>query len=151
MLKQQIEQDLKSAMLGGDKQKVSTLRIVKSAILYVEVAKGTRDKGLSDAEVIELLTKEAKKRQETAELYQKAGESERAATELNEKAIIDAYLPEQLSDNDLLKVVQGAITKSGANSMQQMGQVIGEVKKQVGASADGTRIARFVKEGLEEK
>lgn len=148
MLKQHIEQDLKNAMLGGDKQRVSTLRVVKSAILYAEVAKGKRATGLNDAEIIDILSKEAKKRQETAELYQKAGESDRAATELAEKAIIELYLPEQLSDAELERIVQEAIHSTHAESAQQMGQVIGEVKKQVGASADGGRIARFVKERL---
>jgi uncharacterized protein YqeY len=148
MLKQRIEQDLKIALLGGDKQRVSTLRILKSVILYAEVAKGSRDVGLSDPEIIDLLVKEAKKRQDTADLYQKAGEDERAAVELAEKAIIDIYLPAQLSDEELEHIVKEAIMRIGAKSVQQMGQVIGEVKKQVGGSADGGRVARFVKEGL---
>jgi uncharacterized protein YqeY len=148
MLKQRIEQDLKKAMLGGDKRSVSTLRVLKSAILYVEVAKGSRDVGLTDDEIVDVLSKEAKKRQDTAELYQKAGETSRAEEELSEKAIIEIYLPEQLSDDDLKRIVSEAIASTGAVSAQQMGQVIGRVKKQVGASADGTRIARFVKEGL---
>lgn len=148
MLKQQIEQDLKSAMLGGDKQRVSTLRVIKSVILYAEVAKGSRDIGLSDAEVIELLLKEAKKRQEAAGLYQKAGEAKRADIELAEKAIVESYLPKQLSDDELKKVVKEAFASSGATSIQQMGQVISQVKDQVGASADSARIARMVKEGL---
>jgi uncharacterized protein YqeY len=148
MLKQRIEQDLKNAMLGGDKQRVSTLRVVKSVILYAEVAKGSRDTGLSDNEVIELLSKEAKKRQETARIYQKAGENGRAEAELAEKKIIDAYLPEQLSDDDLKRIVQEVIKSTGAASPQDMGRVIGEVKNRVGSSADGSRIARLVKEGL---
>lgn len=148
MLKQRIEQDLKKAMLGGDKQRVSTLRLVKSAILYAEVAKGSRQNGLSDTEIIELLSKEAKQRQDTADIYQKTGEVDRAAAELAEKDIINAYLPEQLSDNVLKRVVRESIDSTGATSTQAMGQVIAEVKRQVGGSADGARIARFVKEGL---
>ena len=148
MLKQRIEQDLKDAMLGGDKQRVSTLRVIKSAILYVEVAKGIRDTGLGDDEVIELLSKEVKKRQETADLYKKAGEIKRSDVELSEKAIIEGYLPKQLSDDELKKVVRDAIASTGATSTQDMGKAIGEVKKRVGGSADGARIARFVKEGL---
>ncbi len=150
MLKERIEQDLKKAMLGGDKQRVSTLRVIKSAILYVEVAKGKREDGLSNEETIDLLSKEAKKRQETADLYFKAGEKERAEAELAEKAIIDGYLPEQLLDEDLKKIVQEAISSTGVTSVQQMGRVIGEVKKHAGNSADGGRIAKFVKEGLAE-
>jgi len=148
MLKKRIEQDLKDAMLGGDKQRVSTLRVVKSAILYAEVAKGSRELGLSDAEVVELLSKEAKRRQDAAELYQNAGETERARTELAEKEIIESYLPKQLSEAELEQIVQEVITDHGVTSLQEMGQIIGEVKKRVGGSADGARIARLVKEGL---
>ena len=148
MLKQRIEQDLKDAMLGGDKQRVSTLRILKSAILYVEVAKGIRGIGLDDSEIVELFSKEAKKRQDTAELYRKAGEADRATAEIAEKEIIEGYLPKQLSDVELRLIVQDAITASGAVSSQQMGQIISEVKKRVEGSEDGARIARLVKEGL---
>lgn len=148
MLKKRIEQDLKDAMLGGDKQRVSTLRVVKSAILYAEVAKGSRGVGLSDPEIIELLSKEAKRRQDTAELYQNAGETERARAELAEREIIESYLPKQLSEAELERIVQKVITERRAISLQEMGQIIGEVKKRVGGSADGARIARIVKEGL---
>jgi uncharacterized protein len=150
MLKQQIEQDLKTAMLGGDKLRVSTLRVVKSVILYAEVANGSRDTGLTDPEIIELLLKEAKKRQETAALYDGAGEASRAGAELAEKAIIDSYLPKQLSDEALRQIISEIIATSGATSIQQMGQVISKVKDRVGASADGSRIARMAKEGLVE-
>jgi uncharacterized protein YqeY len=148
MLKQRIEQDLKNAMLGGDKLRVSTLRIIKSTILYAEVAKGSRDVGLGDDEIVDLLFKEAKKRQEAAELYRKVGEDDRADAESAEKAIIEAYLPHQLSDDDLKQMVSKAIVGSGASSLKDMGRVIGEVKKQAGATAEGARIAHFVKEGL---
>lgn len=148
MLKQRIEQDLKKALLGGDKSRVSTLRVLKSAILNVEVAKGVREAGLNDEDIISILSKEAKKRQETAELYQKAGEIERAKAELAEKLIIEDYLPRQLSDEELKSIVEEVIVNTGASSLREMGEVIGEVKKRAGASADGGRIARLVKEGL---
>jgi uncharacterized protein YqeY len=148
MLKQRIEQDLKIAMLGGDKQRVSTLRVIKSAILYEEVAKGVREMGLKEEEIIAILAREAKKRQEAAEFYRKADEGARAEAELAEKSIIEAYLPEQLSDTDLRHIVDDAISAVGATSLQSIGQVISKVKQEVGGSADGARIARFVKEGL---
>jgi uncharacterized protein YqeY len=148
MLKDRIEQDLKKAMLGGDKQRVSTLRIVKSAILYSEVATGSRQSGLGDEKIVEVLCKESKKRQDTADLYTRAGESSRAEAELAEKAIIDTYLPEQLSDDELREMVVVAIRDTGAGSVQAMGQVIAEVKKKAGSSADGGRIARYAKELL---
>src|ERR671929_50955 len=97
-LKERIDQDLKQAMLAGDKTLVTTLRGLKSAILYAEVAKGSRDKGLSDEEVVEILTKEAKKRQESADMYSQGGSAEKAEAELTEKTVIEKYLPAQLSD-----------------------------------------------------
>jgi uncharacterized protein YqeY len=148
MLKQQIEQDLKTALLAGDKERALTLRSLKSAILYVEVAKGAREDGLPEDEMIAILSKEAKKRQESADLYTQGGREDRAATELAEKTIIEGYLPKQLSDVELQAIVDEAVNQAGAGGMQAMGQVIGVVKQKAGAAADGARIARLVKERL---
>ncbi len=147
-LKEQIDQDIKQAMLGGDKVLTTTLRGLKSAILYVEVAKNKRDEGLGDDEIIEVLSKEAKKRQESADLYVQGGNQEKAELELTEKTVIEKYLPAQLSEEDIQTVVDKVITETGAAGMQAMGQVIGAVKGQLGASADGSVIARLVKERL---
>ena len=147
-VKQQIDQDLKQAMLAGDKQLVMTLRGIKSAILYVEVAKGSREQGLSDAEVSELLTKEAKKRQDSIDMYKQGGRPEKAADEQAEKHVIEQYLPQQMSDEELKHVVQTVIEETGASSAQAMGQVIGAVKSKVNGQADGGRIAAMVKETL---
>jgi uncharacterized protein YqeY len=143
-LKVQIEQDLKAAMLGGDKVLVTVLRGLKSAILYEEVAKGLRDTGLDDRQIVALFQKEQKKRVESAELYAKGGAPERQQQEEYEAKVIAGYLPQQLGDDDLRKIVQEVIASVGAN----MGQVIGGVKAKVGASADGARIAKIVKEEL---
>ncbi|HEY8999392.1 MAG TPA: GatB/YqeY domain-containing protein [Candidatus Saccharimonadales bacterium] len=148
MIKQQIEQDLKTALLGGDKDRVMTLRGLKSAILYAEVAGGLREKGLPEDEVIALLAKEAKKRQESADLYTQGGSADRAAAELAEKEIIETYLPAKLSDEELKQIVEKAVTGTGAASIQQMGQVIAAVKKETQGAADGARIAQLVKERL---
>lgn len=147
-LKQRIDADLKSALLAGDKVLATTLRGIKSVILYAEVAKGSRDTGLAEAEIIELLMKESKKRQESADLYLQGGDAVRQQAELTEKAVIDAYLPAQMADAELLSIVQQAIATTGATTMQQMGQVIATVKQQAGAAADGARIAAAVKEQL---
>lgn len=143
-----IDADLKAAMLAGDKTLATTLRGLKSAILYEEVAKGVRDTGLEDDAVISLLSKEAKKRQESADLYTQGGNSEKAAAELAEKAVIEKYLPAQMSDEDLVKIIDEAIKSTGATTMQQMGQVIGAVKAKAGPGADGAKIAQLVKEKL---
>jgi uncharacterized protein YqeY len=148
MLKQRIEQDLKTAMLGGDKQTVATLRGLKSVILYAEVAKGVRDEGLGDEEITALLVKEAKKRQESADLYSKGGSTDRAEDELAEKTIIEEYLPKQLSDDELRKTIEVVVNSESQPSMQNIGQIIGKVKQETKGAADGARIAQFVKERL---
>src|SRR6266540_2697433 len=129
MLKQQIEQDLKQALLSGDKERALTLRSLKSVILYAEVAQGSRDEGLADDAIIVLFSKEAKKRQESADLYIRGGAEERAAKELAEKKIIEAYLPQQLSDDELRAIVAAVIAETDAQGMAAMGQVIGAVKQ----------------------
>lgn len=151
MLKQQIEQDLKQALLSGDKERALTLRSLKSVILYAEVAKGARDEGLPDDEIIALFTKEVKKRQESADFYVKGGAEDRAAKELAEKKIIETYLPEQLSEEVLSQLIDAAITETGAEGVSAMGTVIGIVKQKAGAAADGSRIAQLVKERLAQK
>lgn len=143
-----IDADLKTAMLAGDKTLATTLRGLKSVILYEEVAKGVRDTGLEDEAVITLLSKEAKKRQESADLYVKGGNNEKAQQELTEKTIIEKYLPAQMSEEELIGIIEAVIESTGASSMQQMGQVIGAVKSKTGASADGALIAKIVKEKL---
>jgi uncharacterized protein YqeY len=147
-LKQQIDQDLKQAMLAGNKTLVTTLRGLKGAILNVEIIEGSREQGLSDEKITALLAKEAKKRQESADLYVQGGSQERADAELTEKKVIEAYLPAQLSEEDIKKLVDEAVAQTGATTPQQMGQVIGVVKQKAGASADGGVIARLVKERL---
>lgn len=148
-LKEQIDQDLKQAMLAGDKPLVMTLRSLKGAILNVEVAEGSRETGLPDERIMDLLVKEAKKRQESANLYKQGGSEERAAVELAEKAVIERYLPARLEEAEIASMVDEIIASTGASGMQAMGQVIGAVKQKAGASADGAIVARIVKEKLQ--
>lgn len=147
-IKQQLDQDLKTAMLAGDKVLVTTLRGLKAAILNAEVAENARDAGLAEDKVISLLQKEAKRRQESADLFAQGGNSEKAEAELKEKAVIEAYLPAQMSEAELSTLIDAVIAQTGASGMQMMGQVIGAVKAKAGASADGGTIARLVKEKL---
>lgn len=144
-IKEQLDADLKAALLGGDKPLAMTLRGLKAAILNVEVAKGVREKGLPDAEIIDLFSKEAKKRQESADMYIQGNRQESADAELLEKRLIEQYLPAQLSDEELNKVVDKVSEELGGLSQQQMGQAIGKIKTIVGASVDGGRIAAAVK------
>lgn len=139
---------LKQALLQRDSETATTLRGLKSVILNAEVAAGKRDTGLDNDEVVALLQKEAKKRQEAAAIYADAGDEARAAKELSEKDIIAQFLPEQLDDTAVVQLVEDAIAELGASTMQDMGKVIGAVKAKAGAAADGGVIARIVKEKL---
>lgn len=148
-LKDRIEQDLKTAMLSGNKALVNTLKNIKSAILYEEVALGLRDKGLDDKTVINVLVKETKKRQESADLYRQGGNEEKAQAELAEKQVLETYLPEQLSEAELIKVIDAVLSELKVNSASAMGQVISEVRARTSGQADGAIIARLVKEKLQ--
>ena len=146
MIETQLEQDIKTAMLAGDKVRVMTLRTLKSVFLSTKVAANTRDSVLPDAEVITILSKEAKKRQESADLYKQGGNEIKAADELAEKAVIETYLPIQLSEAELTAIVAEAVAQAGENAA--MGPIIGQVKAKTNGAADGAMIARLVKEKL---
>ena len=133
-------------MLAGDKTTVEVLRGLKSAVLYAEVAKGARDSGLPEAEVLAILSKESKKRQESADLYVQGGNQERANAELHEKAIIDQYLPRQLSEAEISHLIDEVIADNGAISKETMGATIAAVKQKSAGAADGAVVARLVRE-----
>jgi uncharacterized protein len=147
-MQQQIEEDLKQALLSGDKAKTETLRNVKSALLNEAISQGARETGLSDVQIQKILARESKKRQEAADLYTQGGAADRAAAELAEKVIIDAYLPEQLGEVAIAKLVDEEISKAGSPTIQDMGRIIGAVRAQAGGTADGALIAKLVKEKL---
>ena len=149
MLEQTIEQDLKTALLAGDGVRVTTLRGLKAVLLNVKVATNKRDTGLSDDEVLAQVSKQAKQRQESADMYVQGGDQGRADKELAEKAILEAYLPVQLSETEISTLVDEVIAETGATGQRAMGQVIGQVKQRTGATADGSVIARLVKEKLQ--
>jgi hypothetical protein len=147
-LKEQIDKDLKIAMLGGDKTTVDTLRGLKSVILYDEVAKGRKTEGLANNEIISLLQKEAKKRQESVDLYVTGGNEDRAKQELLEKGIIEKYLPKALSEADMNALVDTILEKFDNPDISKMGQIIALAKERSGGSADGATLAAIVKTRL---
>jgi uncharacterized protein YqeY len=147
-MQEQIDKDLKQALLSGDKAKAETLRGLKSALLNEVIAQGARDSGLSDEQIQKILAKESKKRQEAADLYKQGGAQERAGKELAEKVIIDAYLPEQMSEDEIAKIVDEEAAKAGDATMQDMGRIIGAVRARAGGQADGALIAKLVKDKL---
>ena len=146
MIETQLEQDIKTAMLAGDKDRVLTLKTVKSVLLSAKVAGGTRDSVLPDSEVIALLGREAKKRQESAELYKQGGNNAKAEAELSEKSIIETYLPAQLSEAEISAIIDSVMAVMGDNA--NIGPVIGQVKAKTNGAADGALIAKLVKEKL---
>jgi len=147
-MQEKINQDLKIAMLGGDKAKTEVLRGLKSAILNEVISSGARENGLNDEQIQKVLAREAKKRTEAAELYKKAGATDRVEAELSEKKIIEAYLPEQLSEADISAAVTAEISHLDNPAPADMGKIIGAVKAKLGTQADGATIARLVKERL---
>jgi len=147
-LKGRIAADLKAAMLSRNELTTTTLRGIKAAILNEEVAKGLRETGLEDAAIEQIIAKESKKRDEAAEMFERGGNQASADKERAEKEIISVYLPTQLSEDELSKLIDTVIETMQPDGMKDIGKVIGTVKVQVGNSADGAMIARLVKQSL---
>jgi uncharacterized protein YqeY len=149
MLEDKLEQDIKQALLARDSTTATTLRGLKATLLNIKVATGKRETGLNDDEVVEAFFKEAKKRQESADLYMQGGNEERASAELKEKSLIETYLPEKMNENELIVIIDQIISQTGVTSLSGMGQVIRQAKIKAGAGADGALIANLVKERLQ--
>ncbi len=147
-LKSQIENDLKAALLGGDRFRTDVLRGLKAVVLNEEVSQGKRDEGLRDAVIEQLIAREVKKRLDSVQQYTDAGRPELAEAEQAEAKVLEEYLPEQLSEADVQKVIDETIAALGVSGPQAMGQVIGGVKAKLGNTADGSTIARLVKAAL---
>jgi hypothetical protein len=136
----QIQDDIKAAMRAGEKQRTAALRMIASAVQ--SAAKDGKD------DPITVLQRERKKRLEAADAFAKAERDEQAEAERMEAGLIDAYLPEQISDEDLVAVVDEAIAASGAASMREMGRVMGIAMPKVKGRADGNRVGAVVREKL---
>ncbi len=147
-LKQRIQDDLKAALLSGDRFVAETLRGLKAAILNEEVAQNKRDEGLDDATIELIIAKEVKKRNEAATLYDQNMRQDSAEDERREAKTLVAYLPEQLNDAEIKTVVDAKIVELNATDIKMMGQVISAVKQDVGNTANGATVARLVKEAL---
>ena len=148
VLKDTINADLKTALLGGNRFEGEVLRGLKAVILNEEVAQNKRDEGLDDVTIETLIVREVKKRNESAKIYDEAGRPELAENERAEAKIISVYLPKQLSEPEIKSVVVRVIGELGVSGPVAMGQVIGAVKKELGSSADGATVAKIVKEEL---
>lgn len=148
-IKQRIDSDLKVALLAGEKDRATTLRGLKSTILNAEIASNAREQGLPDEQLIQILNKEVKKRDESVEMYLKGGSPERAEKELQEKVIITAYLPAQLGDEELDAIIKEAVSELQPAGIKDMGRVIANVKERVAGQAENARIAANIKHYLE--
>ena len=148
-LKDDISADLKTAMLARDEFTTMTLRGLKAAILNEEVATGARDQGLADSAIEQLLVREVKKREEAARLFEQGGNQPSADKERAEVALLVKYLPEQLSEAEVVALVDEAVAELKPEGMKDMGRVIGAVKAKAGTTADGSLLAKLVKERLQ--
>ncbi|MEY9890615.1 uncharacterized protein YqeY [Catenulispora sp. MAP12-49] len=146
-LKETLRTDLTAAMKGRDELVTATLRMALTAIGTEEVA-GKAARELSDAEVVQVLTREAKKRREAAEAFENGGRPEQAAREKAEGEVLARYLPAQLSDEELAALVAQAIAETGAEGPKGMGLVMKALNPKIAGRAEGGRVAAAVKSAL---
>ena len=147
MLKEKLRTDLSVAMKARDEVRTRTLRMALTAVTNEEVS-GKQARVLSDDEVVKVLQREAKKRREAAEAFAGAGRTEQAEAERAEGVVLDEYLPKQLDDEELTRIVAEAIAETGAEGPRAMGQVMKVVTPKVAGRADGRRVSGEVKRQL---
>jgi uncharacterized protein YqeY len=146
-LKDRLNDDMRAAMKARDELTLSTLRMTLSAVRTAEVS-GAQARELSDVEVLAVLTKEAKKRRESASAFADAGRADQAAKEIAEGEILDRYLPEQLSDAEVADLVAAALAAGGFTGRGQMGPAMKAAQAAVAGKAEGGRIAAEVRRQL---
>ncbi|GAA0819530.1 GatB/YqeY domain-containing protein [Streptosporangium amethystogenes subsp. fukuiense] len=146
-LKDKLKADLTASMKSRDEIRTRTIRMALAAVNVEEVS-GKAARELSDDEIVKVLAKEAKKRREAAEAFSGAGRAEQAQAEIDEQAVLEAYLPAQLSDEELAVLVDEAVAESGASGPQAMGQVMKIVNPKVAGRAEGGRVAQAVRARL---
>jgi uncharacterized protein YqeY len=146
-LKERLQSDLTEAIRSRNELVAATLRMALTAVTNEEVA-GKQARVLADDEVLKVLARESKKRREAAEAFDGAGRAELAARERAEGEVLDAYLPAQLSDDEIADLVRAAIAETGASGPQAMGQVMKVVQPQVAGRAEGGRVAAEVRRQL---
>jgi uncharacterized protein YqeY len=148
MLKDKISEDLKKAMKAGDKTRVETLRTLRAALMEKEIEKRGTASGMNPDDELGVLASAVKKRRESIEHFEKAGRTELVAQESKEIEIIQEYLPKQLSDAEVLAVVDEVLSSTGAKTSGDFGKVMPLVMRQLKGKADGRRIQELVRERL---
>jgi hypothetical protein len=140
-----IEEDLRESMLARDQARVGTLRLVLSAL---RAAEKDLQRPLHDDEELQVMQRERKRRLEAAEAFRAAGREEQAQAEETELGVIEAYMPEPISDDELEQIVDDAIAETGATSLRDLGRVMADVMPQVAGRADGSVVSQLVREKL---
>jgi hypothetical protein len=146
MLMQQITEEMKQAMKSGDKQKLAAIRMLRAAVKDAEIEVGH---ALTDDEVVTVVSKLIKQRRDAASQYAEAGRDDLRDKELAEVAVLEVYLPEQLSEEELAGLVAAAVAESGASSMRDMGNVMGVLRPKVQGRADMGQVSAMVKAALQ--
>ena len=148
-LKKQIDEKLNIALKAKDKNTYPTLRLVVSAIKDAEIAARTKDqKEMKDSDIIAILKKMVKQRNESCDVYKKAGRNELLENEKKEIEVISAFLPKQLSEEETKKICEGVIKSTGASSMRDMGKVMGTLKSKHSDALDFSKVSSILKELL---
>jgi uncharacterized protein len=137
---EQVQEDVRSAMKAGERERAAALRMVVDAL--------QQDAKLGDGDEVAVLQRERKKRLEAVQAYREGGRGEQADVEQSEAELIEDYLPEQLTDEELETLVSAAIEETGASEQKQMGQVMSALMPKVGGRADGKRVSQAVREKL---
>jgi uncharacterized protein YqeY len=146
MLEDIIQQDIKAAMLAKDSVALASVRAIKAAILLAKTAEN--GKPVDDAEIVKIIQKLVKQRKESAEIYSQQNRPELADNELAEVAVMERYLPKQLSEAEIEEALKGIIAQVGATSMADMGKVMGTATKALAGQADGKVISAMVRKLL---
>jgi uncharacterized protein len=147
-IQERIDSELKEAMRAKDTTRLAVLRMLKSALKYAAIAKSGAEAELSDAEAAQVIRKQAKQRQDSIESFEKGGRAELAQKEQNELSILNAYLPQAMSAEELAKLVRETIAEVDATSKAQMGAVMKALQVKVAGRADGKTLSQEVSRQL---
>jgi uncharacterized protein len=148
ILQQRVDSDLKEAMRAKDATKLGVLRMIKSALKYAAIAKSGAEAELNDAEAVQVIRKQAKQRQDSIESFEKGGRAELADKEKQELAILNTYLPQGMSPDELAKIVRETIAELGATSKAHMGAVMKALQAKTDGRADGKTLSAEVQKQL---
>jgi len=148
-LKEKLADDIKNAMKSGDKIKLEVARMLQTMLKRREIERRAEGKELTEEDEIQVIKSEIKKRKEAIELFEKGGRNDLAEKERKELEILNEYLPEQMSEEEIAKFVDNVIKEIGATSPKDFGKVMGRVMKELAGKADGAVVQKIVKEKLQ--